>query len=573
LQLVRNLLIHKYPEQSGKFFPLWVPSHTEKTMLNAIDFASSSPPTSTEAASGTPSDANAAPTGFGKLMNQAFAQLANGKLAGTAETSGGESAEGQDLAKTSALDTVGLETDAPMAWMPGWPGAITVQQVSVGPNLQAITPSSPAPDDSSLAAFAKAQGLDSQAIAWLLAGQVSTGSVNGSTGLATLTDAALAPGATSLPQPMTANTLTGLSAGAGAGAGVGLAPGNGTGIATMTDMIDTPHVLAGSALLSGLASDPMGGKGVAITLSHMAGDDGQAPDAASALSSLRWAQLGGAAANPSAVGTPVTPGATAAASNNLTTQTDPGMAVAAAAVGASAVIAARTPGNWQLGTARATSWHESELQLGALNMAEEAPAEPDLGAMTGLAASAMALLPEAMDPVAAPRESTAAAPTTSLTSASTPAQATSSAAETYEQMEQLSQKMADAIGERLMREIDRGHWNVKLMLKPAHLGHIEVEMRLHAGALDASFTASQSQTRDILQDGLNRLKETLNQMGMDVANLDVRNGQNRQNGGNPTPGSARLTAPEASSQEAETPAPVTGSTPRPRTADGWDVMV
>jgi flagellar hook-length control protein FliK len=206
-------------------------------------------------------------------------------------------------------------------------------------------------------------------------------------------------------------------------------------------------------------------------------------------------------------------------------------------------------------------------------MAEEAPAEPDLDAMTGLAASAMALLPEATDPVAAPRESTAAAPTTSLTSASTPAQATSSAAETYEQMEQLSQKMADAIGERLMREIDRGHWNVKLMLKPAHLGHIEVEMRLHAGALDASFTASQSQTRDILQDGLNRLKETLNQMGMDVANLDVRNGQNRQNGGNPTPGSARLTAPEASSQEAETPAPVTGSTPRPRTADGWDVMV
>ncbi len=142
-----------------------------------------------------------------------------------------------------------------------------------------------------------------------------------------------------------------------------------------------------------------------------------------------------------------------------------------------------------------------------------------------------------------------------------------------DQMQQLSEQMADAIGQRMIREIERGHWSLRLMLKPAQLGHIEVEMRLRAGELDASFSAPQAATRDLLQDGLSRLKETLGQMGMDVANLDVRNGQNRQNGGDPTPGQGQTAQTPLNKENAEITPQTSGSPPRPRRPDGWDVLV
>ena len=144
---------------------------------------------------------------------------------------------------------------------------------------------------------------------------------------------------------------------------------------------------------------------------------------------------------------------------------------------------------------------------------------------------------------------------------------------TPDQLEQMSEQMADAIGERMLREIERGHWNVRLMLKPAHLGHIEVEMRLRAGELDATFAAPQAATRELLQDGLSRLKDSLGQAGMDVANLHVRDGQNRQNGGDSTPGQGQFANNAKTTSGANAPVQSTESPPRPRRTDGWDVMV
>ena len=56
------------------------------------------------------------------------------------------------------------------------------------------------------------------------------------------------------------------------------------------------------------------------------------------------------------------------------------------------------------------------------------------------------------------------------------------------------------------------------------------------GALQASFSAGQALTRELIADSLPRLKEILNQLGMDVAKMDVNVRQNSQHGGNPTPG-------------------------------------
>lgn len=105
-----------------------------------------------------------------------------------------------------------------------------------------------------------------------------------------------------------------------------------------------------------------------------------------------------------------------------------------------------------------------------------------------------------------------------------------------ETIQNLADKMGHAIGQRILSEMEKGQWHLKLQLRPATLGHIEVEMRMRSGEFDAVFTAPHHLTRDLLQDGMNRLRDTLSQMGMDVASIHVQDGQTGQRGGDSTPG-------------------------------------
>jgi flagellar hook-length control protein FliK len=72
---------------------------------------------------------------------------------------------------------------------------------------------------------------------------------------------------------------------------------------------------------------------------------------------------------------------------------------------------------------------------------------------------------------------------------------------------------------------------------------------------------------------LGKLRETLAQMGMDVANIHVGNGQTGQSGGDSTPGTPK----GKTSQMATSPLESTAETPRapsvkdPR--DGLDILV
>lgn len=147
-------------------------------------------------------------------------------------------------------------------------------------------------------------------------------------------------------------------------------------------------------------------------------------------------------------------------------------------------------------------------------------------------------------------------------------------AERAESFQAQADKMGQAIGQRMLSEIEKGHWHLKMMLRPAQLGHIEVEMRLRGGELDAQFTAPQALTRELLQDGMHRLKDTLTQMGMDVANMQVKDGSARSGGGDSTPGQPRPGKTPAVQASGSEPV-LTTQTPvsrRSRT-DGWDVLV
>jgi len=140
---------------------------------------------------------------------------------------------------------------------------------------------------------------------------------------------------------------------------------------------------------------------------------------------------------------------------------------------------------------------------------------------------------------------------------------------------QLADKMGEAVGQRMLQALERGDWTVKLALKPANLGHIEVNMRMHSAGLDAQFTASQAQTRDLLADGLQRLRDTLMQMGMDVAQLNVGGDRSHKRGGDSTPRQTTTAKPVAGvGKSGETDAKNQLSVARPRSSDnGWDVMV
>ena len=507
--------------------------------LNALDIGSASP-ASKEAALFAPSGNNdpaGSAAAFGQVMARTLQQMAPAdphpsQTAGT-PSSWLEDASGQALATHPDSDSPSESATSadPLAWPAwtlGWPGAQVVEQIHVGPSLQAITAKTAMPDDASLAAFARSQGLDAHAIAWLL------------DPTATPMPTQLAP---ENPATSALQVLQSLGAPTGPEAAATrlalLTPAQLATASGAPGMDPVPPLPAGAAALVGVAyaswtSSPSADKETSVTPS------GNTPDTLAMLAdkdsnpgliSLRWAQLN-----------------TVSGSMN-----------------------SQPPGHRPGQATENSTWNESELDLSKLSIPESASTaepvatsdtdSPTLTANSATARDAPGLATHTLPAVTAHDKTSASAQTLASRSNS-------------DQMQQLADQMADAIGERMIREFERGHWNLRLMLKPAHLGHIEVEMRMRAGELDASFAAPQAATRELLQDGLSRLKDNLNQMGMDVASLDVRTGQNRQDGGDSTPGQKPNPTNVSNKETAEMPAqPTTGFTPRPRRADGWDVMV
>lgn len=143
-----------------------------------------------------------------------------------------------------------------------------------------------------------------------------------------------------------------------------------------------------------------------------------------------------------------------------------------------------------------------------------------------------------------------------------------------ENIQNLAEKMGQAVGQRILTEMERGQWHLKLSLRPATLGHIEVEMKMRSGEFDAVFTAPNAVTRELLQEGLGKLKETLNQLGMNFASINVGDGKSGQSGENPTPGSFRSQPEPTEVGNAKTILPITTRAPNIKDpAAGLDVLV
>ena len=414
-----------------------------------------------------------------------------------------DSPAASDQAPAELAESLGQQIADPLAFAA--PGAVLdtaawpLKAVNLGPHLNVITANTKAPDTQSLEAFARAQGLDEQAVSWLFGGNPSS-ALGGPIQMAQPTDATdIAP----------ASPATGAAQGQAPGAAAALLGSALTGVQALWAMADDqgkPAKTSTSAITSKEEALP-------IQMLRMP------PPAAV------WMQRGIM---------------NSVLQDNLSAQKQALISTSELDLGA--------------------DWGGDTLQqlLGTEGSASGSSS-------TGTHGTAYANFASRWDAQAASRNDQA--------NANGPAQELPDTHARSENIQNLADKMGQAVGQRILSEMEKGQWHLKLQLRPATLGHIEVEMRMRSGEFDAVFTAPNATTRDLLQDGMGKLRETLAQMGMDVANIHVGNGQTGQSGGDSTPGTPKG---KTSRVEASTPESTAETTRAPRVkdpTDGLDVLV
>jgi hypothetical protein len=139
------------------------------------------------------------------------------------------------------------------------------------------------------------------------------------------------------------------------------------------------------------------------------------------------------------------------------------------------------------------------------------------------------------------------------------------------QIQDLADKLGKAMGERLQEQLERGEWKLQLKLNPAHLGKIDVELDMSANGLDAIFKTDNQLTRELIAQGMNKLKDSLAQSGMTVANVWVNSENQRGSGGNSTPRQNSESDNHVSAPVSDVKA-VESRIKELRSSDAWDTL-
>ena len=355
---------------------------------------------------------------------------------------------------------------------------VGLQAFALSPQMELITPATPVPDTGSLVAFARTQGLDESTLAALFG------------------DTAVQASA---PGELAGGNWAGLN-----GLMMPVAPAAGvtTGLSVLAA---TPANLAGATLMK---------EGGPATLTVMGASE------------LSW-QMGKTAGTPSATGLL---GVASATEVNAADTSDAMRLQLMLPREAITALTRRLAG--MAGNGQAVAW--GGLTASALASASVAQGRIDLREF--FSADVLDAAP-ADAPVTSPGQTmeglrTAASPLT-LTSEGTPV--ASQASQRIEHYQQLADRLGQALAQRLQAQIERGEWKVQMRMDPASLGRIDMELDMRAGGLDAIFRSDNPLTRELIAQGLPKLKESLSQSGTAVANVWVNGDSARQSGGNPTP--------------------------------------
>lgn len=126
------------------------------------------------------------------------------------------------------------------------------------------------------------------------------------------------------------------------------------------------------------------------------------------------------------------------------------------------------------------------------------------------------------------------------------------APDAQEAYEELNQKFTTELAARINQQINSGEWKMKFALKPASLGHLDVQLEMRDGKLSAVFQTDNAMTQDLLSTGSQRLKEALAQLGHNNASVWVGSGgsgqpQGQGRGQPPGSGAHAMSTPSDSS--------------------------
>lgn len=98
----------------------------------------------------------------------------------------------------------------------------------------------------------------------------------------------------------------------------------------------------------------------------------------------------------------------------------------------------------------------------------------------------------------------------------------------------LSQRLSEALGQRITAQVARGEWRVEMELHPRSLGRIEIQLEMKNGELEANFYTANNVTKELISESLPRLRLALEQYGMESAYKGLEQGNNGKSDGNPT---------------------------------------
>ncbi|WP_144209948.1 flagellar hook-length control protein FliK [Shewanella donghaensis] len=103
-------------------------------------------------------------------------------------------------------------------------------------------------------------------------------------------------------------------------------------------------------------------------------------------------------------------------------------------------------------------------------------------------------------------------------------------AESVVQMQEMIQKFAPVMKQQLITMVGQGIQQAEIRLDPAELGHMVVRVQVNGDQTQVQFQVAQSQTRDLIEQAIPRLREMLAEEGMQLADSHVSQDGERHQG-------------------------------------------
>ncbi|ABI38366.1 flagellar hook-length control protein [Shewanella sp. MR-4] len=100
--------------------------------------------------------------------------------------------------------------------------------------------------------------------------------------------------------------------------------------------------------------------------------------------------------------------------------------------------------------------------------------------------------------------------------------------ESQNQMQEMIQRFSPVMKQQLVTMVSQGIQQAEIRLDPPELGHMLVKVQVHGDQTQVQFHVTQAQTRDVVEQAIPRLRELLQEQGLQLADSHVSQGDQGQ---------------------------------------------